>query len=81
MEEICANLIKELDWMYQSGLKKFPSCTNLRLSYAFFLIEQSKKPDKAKLELERAKNTKPAFDEQFLIYKYLRKLEETTSRE
>ncbi|EGR30164.1 PAS domain S-box family protein [Ichthyophthirius multifiliis] len=43
MEETIKNLIKELDRIYINGLKKFPTCTKLRISYAFFLLERMKK--------------------------------------
>lgn len=50
--------------MYINGLKKFPTCTKLRLSYAFFLMERMKnKRDKAYEQLEFSEKTKPTFDE------------------
>ena len=64
MEETCQNLIKEIDRMFQNGLKKFPTCTKLRISYAFFLMERFKnKREKSYLQFKIAEKTKPAFDE------------------
>ena len=47
MDEQIRNLLLELDRMYINGLKKFPNCTILRLSYAFFLYERMQNRNKA----------------------------------
>jgi hypothetical protein len=41
------NLKKELDRVYQQGLKKFPNSVNLRMSYGFFLMERLKNKTKS----------------------------------
>ncbi|EGR30840.1 PAS domain S-box family protein [Ichthyophthirius multifiliis] len=77
MDDICNNLIKEIDRIYQNGLKKFPTCTKLRISYAFFLMERfQNKREKCFQQLKIAEKTKPSFDEQFIIYRYKKILEE-----
>lgn len=47
MEETITNLKKELDRVYQQGLKKFPNSVSLRLSYGFFLMERLKNKKKS----------------------------------
>ncbi|EGR33143.1 PAS domain S-box family protein [Ichthyophthirius multifiliis] len=77
MEETCLNLLKEIDRMYQNGLKKFPSCTSLRISYAFFLMERMKnKRDKSYQQFKIAETSKPSFDQQFIIYRYKKIMDE-----
>ncbi|EGR29894.1 PAS domain S-box family protein [Ichthyophthirius multifiliis] len=77
MEETCRNLIKEIDRIFQNGLKKFPNCTKLRISYAFFLMERFKnKREKSFQQFKIAEKTKPSFDEQFIIYRYKKILNE-----
>lgn len=48
MEDTIINLKKELERVYQQGLKKFPTCVNLRLSYGFFLMERIKNKIRSK---------------------------------
>lgn len=40
-------LLKKIEKMYKSGIKKFPYCTQLRLSYAFFNLERINNRNKA----------------------------------
>lgn len=42
MEENCRLLIVQLERMYRQGIKKFPACTKLHISFAFFYIEHLK---------------------------------------
>lgn len=63
-------LYKLLDRMYYYGIKKFPNNTSLRISYAFFLIEKMEGKQTAVHELATAKQNKPPFDEQFVIFRY-----------
>lgn len=69
-------MLTELDRMFLNGLKKFPNCTRLRLSYAFFLQERMKNKNKALEQLILAQKGKPAFYEQFIIYRYTKLLRE-----
>lgn len=43
----CAQLIKQIERMFKTGLKKFPDCTKLRLSFAFFNLEHIRNKKKA----------------------------------
>lgn len=84
MDELCSNMLKVIDRFYINGLKKynflicsrlilvkrFPNSTNLRLNYAFFLLELMKSKTKALEQLEICEKGKTDFDEQFLIFRY-----------
>ena len=77
-EEFNQNLIKVIDRIYLNGLKKFPKSAKLRLSYAFFLLEFVKNKLKALEQLNYAFNyTKPAFDQQFLIFRFKKLIQES----
>jgi hypothetical protein len=67
--------------MYISGLKKFPDSTRLRLSYAFFLLERFKNKNKAYEQLVLAERGKPAFYQQFIIYRYQKIIKENLDEE
>ncbi|KAL4460691.1 hypothetical protein ABPG72_017167 [Tetrahymena utriculariae] len=81
MDEIIKNLIKELGRLYQNGLRKFPTCTKLRLSYAFFLFERLKKKEEALVQFKLSMTTKPTFDEQFIIYRYIEQISSSQEEE
>lgn len=49
---------------------RFPDNTALRMSYVFFLMERMKYKQQALQELLSAEKNKPAFDIQFVIYRY-----------
>lgn len=38
MDSLCEQLLLQIDRMFTAGLKKFPDCTKLRLSFAFFYL-------------------------------------------
>ena len=56
--------------MYRSGIQKFPTCTSLKIQYAFFLMDRMNKKSDALNELTSALTLNPPFDEQFLLYRY-----------
>lgn len=56
--------------MYRAGIQKFPTCTSLRIQYAFFLMDQMNKKQEAGSELNQANELLPPFEEQFLIHRY-----------
>ena len=56
--------------MYRLGIQKFPTCTSLKIQYAFFLMERMNKKQEAIAELSQASALAPPFDEQFLVYRY-----------
>ncbi|EAR82220.2 PAS domain S-box protein (macronuclear) [Tetrahymena thermophila SB210] len=78
IEEVIKNLIRELGRLYQNGLRKFPTCTKLRLSYAFFLLERLKKKEDALAQFKISLTTKPTFDEQFIIYRYIEMISQSS---
>lgn len=63
-------LIAHAKNMYRVGIQKFPTCTSLKIQYAFFLMERMNKKTEAIAELHNASLFNPPFDEQFIIYRY-----------
>ena len=72
-------LIQLLNRMYFYGIKKFPNNTSLRISFAFFLIEKLNLKQQALQELTHAEQNKPPFDEQFIIFRYRKIIEDEFS--
>ena len=72
-------LLQHAQELYQNGVSKFPNCVALRISYACFLLERLKKKQQANLELTNAEKYSPSFDEQFIIYRYKKLIEENSS--
>ena len=62
--------------MYTQALKKFPNDTSLRIAYAFFLLEKMQSKQQALQELSQAEQNKPPFDEQFIIFRYKKLIED-----
>lgn len=56
--------------MYQNGISKFPSCTSLRMNYAFFLMERMNNSKKSLIELKNCEKYDPSFEEQFIIFRF-----------
>ena len=77
--ETIAFLMQHAEPLYQSGISKFPNCTSLRISYAFFLLERLNKKQQANIELVNAEKYSPKFDEQFIIYRYKKLIEEQST--
>lgn len=69
-EDLTEKLLKQLERMYKLGIKKYPTCTRLRLSFAFFQLERLKNKNKAYEELTYAQKTDPTFEEEFIIYRF-----------
>lgn len=61
--------------MYFQGVRKFQNNTDLRLAYAFFLLEKMKNKQQALQELIHAENYRPPLDIQFVIFRYKRIIE------
>jgi len=76
LNEKYALLIQMLYKMYFFGIKKFPNNTSLMISYAFFLLEKMHTKQQALQELTQAETNSPAFDEQFIIYRYKKIIED-----
>jgi hypothetical protein len=54
MEQSCQMVFKQMERMFRAGVKKFPECTRLRVSYAFFQLEQMRNKEKAYEEFSAA---------------------------
>jgi hypothetical protein len=76
--ETNAFLLQHAETLFQNGISKFPNCCALRVSYAFFLLERLNKKQQANIELINAEKYSPKFEEQFVIYRYKKILEEYT---
>jgi len=73
---IHSELILYINKVYIFGLNKFNSCTTLMISYAIFLIQFLKQKAKAKAMLENAEKDNPPFNEQFIIFRYKKHINE-----
>ena len=62
--------------MYYQGVRKFANNTDLRLAYAFFLLDKMKYKQQALQELINADNYRPPLDIQFIIFRYKRIIEQ-----
>ncbi len=74
-----AFLLQHAESLYQIGISKFPNCTSLRISYASFLLERLKKKQQANVELSNAEKYSLKFDEQFIVYRYKKLIEENST--
>lgn len=63
-------LLKLIESLFKFGVKKYPQCTKLHLTFAFFYMEKLEKKSKAFEQFTRAINTNPSFGEQFIIYRF-----------
>jgi len=72
-------LFQHTQTLYQNGISRFPNSASLRIFYSFFLLEKMKNKQQALLELTNAEKYNPRFDEQFIIYRYKKIIEETSS--
>lgn len=69
-------LLQVIDRMYESGINKFRLSVRLRIMYAFFLLEKMNNKKRALEELTIAENLKPSFEDEFLIYRYKKIIDE-----
>ena len=58
------------------GLKKFSGNTTLRIAYAFFLLDKMHSKQQALQELIDVEQKNPPLDEQFIIYRYKKIIED-----
>lgn len=65
--------------MFRMAIQKFPNSGSLRILYAFFLIENLGKKEEALQELTYAESLKPTFQEQFIIFRHKKLIEEFNS--
>jgi PAS domain S-box-containing protein len=69
-------MIHLLNKMYFYGIRKFPNNTGLRINYSFFLLENLRMKQQALQELNLAERSKPSFDEEFVIFRYRKIIED-----
>ncbi|MDR3548417.1 MAG: PAS domain S-box protein [Candidatus Pacebacteria bacterium] len=69
-------LLTHVQDMYKKALKMHSDSVNLRIRYAFFLLEYSESKDRALKQLAKAEQYKPSLDDSFVIYRYGRILQE-----
>jgi len=56
-------LLQHAKNMYRAGIQKFPTCTALRIQYAFFLMDQMNKKQESAAELNQANELSPPFED------------------
>ncbi len=61
---------------YKEALKRFPTSAGLRIRYAFFALEIMQSSEEAMKQLHKAQDCNPALDEDFVIFRYNRILQE-----
>jgi PAS domain S-box-containing protein len=76
MNERLALYIQLLYKTYSEGVAKFPKDVSLRISYAFFLFEKMHNRQQALQELFQAELNKPSIDEEFIIFRYKKIIED-----
>ncbi len=69
-------LMRFANVLFLQGIAKFPNCTSLRIAYSFFLKERMGNRTLAINELLSAEKIHPPFDEQFVIYRYRKMIED-----
>ena len=62
--------------MYKQGIKKFPNCTKLHISFALFYMERLHLNAKAYEEFVTAEKASPSFVDQFVIYRFKKIIKE-----
>ena len=62
--------------LFAQGVAKFPTSSTLHIAYALFLKDRQNDRSTAISELTAAEKAGPQFDEQFLIYRYRKILED-----
>ncbi|CAD8111372.1 unnamed protein product [Paramecium sonneborni] len=69
-------LVYIIERIFTLSLTRFPNCTELRISHSLFLMEKMQSNQQALQELVAAEQEKPYIDEQFIIYRLKKLIEE-----
>jgi len=72
-------LMNYAKYLFSEGVKRFPNSSSLHIAYAIFLNDRINDKNMAINELNAAEKSYPQFDEQFLIYRYRKILEDETA--
>lgn len=75
-KEWVKKLFLMLEQMFDQGVRKFKTSVKLRIAYAFFLIERMNNKKRALEELTIAEKLRPSFEDEFLIYRYKKIVDE-----
>ncbi|CAD8209105.1 unnamed protein product [Paramecium pentaurelia] len=70
------DLLMVMAQIYFNQIKKFPNEINLRIRYAFFLLDNMKQRQQAINELIQAETLSPSLDNDFVIFRYKKIIEE-----
>jgi len=62
--------------LFQQGIARYPNTTLMGIAYVQFLNERMSNKMLAELELDRVEKLNPPFDQQFVIYRYRRLMED-----
>ncbi len=65
---------------YKEALGRFPDSAALRIRYAFFYLEIMQSPAEAMKQFMKAQRCSPALDEDFIIFRYIRLLEDVQTQ-
>lgn len=63
-------LIMAIKGMYYYALQRFPNNTRLRIMYSMYLLDKFLSKQMAMQELLNTEMEGPAFDEEFIIFRY-----------
>lgn len=69
-------LVYIIERIFVLALTRFPACIQLRINHALFLLDKMKSTQQALQELVLAEQEKPYIDEQFMIYRYKKMIED-----
>ncbi len=72
-------LVEHVKYSYKKALRLYPRCAILRIRYAFFLLEYMENIRAALRQFSKAESMDLAMDEDFVIYRYKRILQEGQS--
>ena len=73
--DILGFLYQHVEFLFQNCLKKFPASTEVRFAYALFLLKKMNKKKKAQDILNGFDKYIPSIEEEFIIYKCNKMLE------
>ncbi len=74
-------LLQHCENIFQNYISKFPLEIKLRIFYSNFLIERLNKKKQASNELKNAENYQMSFEEEFILFRYKKILEEYIPKE
>ncbi|KAL4426928.1 hypothetical protein ABPG74_012928 [Tetrahymena malaccensis] len=70
-------LVYLIERIFVLALTRFPGCTQLRVNHALFLLDKMKSTQQSLSELDIAQQEKPYLDEQFMIFRYKKLIEDS----